>query len=96
MDYGWRNNRLLIADFNPTTEAWSGFDNTVWFCRRDRFGPFSENASSEEREAALRAIETGERAHATAEDYWFVLKIHLTRVLLAAERKRHELTGATA
>lgn len=94
LDYGWRNARLLIADFDPTARTWSGFDNTVWFTRRDRFAALSASASVEEFETASKMYELGARAHATAEDYWFVLRVHLTRVLLAAEQKRHQLTGA--
>lgn len=93
LDYGWRNERLLIADFNSSKRTWSGFDNTVWFTRRDRIGPFSATARAEERNTASKLYALGERAHATAENYWFALRIHLTRVLLAAEQERHQLTG---
>ena len=94
LELGWRNNRLLIANFNSTARTWSGFDNTVWVLRRDRIGSISAAASVEELDAASQLHELGERAHAAAENYWFVLRVHLTRVLLAAEQKRHHLSGA--
>jgi hypothetical protein len=93
IDYGWRNDRLLIATTEGEPPSWQGFDNGVFLPDHLYLDHLSAEAVA--RLGAVRrcARAFAEAAHARAEDYEHVLKINASRVIARAEARAGLLTS---
>ncbi len=87
IDYGWRNNRLLIAVYQNDPPTWWGFDNSVFSLEHLYYDGLSAEVEAKLRAARQDLRDLAESGHARAKDYEHVLKINASRVIGRAEER---------
>ena len=86
-DYGWRNDRWLIAVCVGEPPRWQGFDNTVFLPDRPFLDGLPAQAATRLGAARQNAKAIAETCHARAEAYEHVFKINASRVIARAEER---------